>query len=398
MAYSMTGLGIGEIETQLYSIRVEIKTVNNTVAAFDVNGKRFASITSDNVYYLPGGYVKSNGATKRIVYNRIHVKTVIEKEGKIKLKKDWTTAVTNTIVVVDDPVRVTEQMMADAVPDEDRVYFLHINPHKYSSFVTLVKTDKGGHKAVYPNPRFDDMDSISVTTKGTLDVKTASPYAGKEVGLQFPAQDDSVDLISLHRNKLHSAISHGQLWQGEETGKNAWKEGMIPLRTTIEDYRFTLPNGTTEYFSPSSNEWMFGINGTLKLGYWAEAAFDKIPEIAISYIQIGPDGIMMETGSGNFDITVDGNYNITATTVNINGTSPAAARKTDTTKSSMTDGPDTTYWAYWKALTSALTLWVPVPTDGGAVFKTALAAVLALPVPSSMTGQITGGSSTVNIG
>lgn len=106
-------------------------------------------------------------------------------------------------------------------------------------------------------------------------------------------------------------------------------------------------------------------------GLWS---FPTVPTNPTDYIEITSDG-----------------------KVKISSGSTYAARKDDAVKSTSTEDP--TAWAWLSGFIGVFQSWTPVPNDGGLVLKTALTAFLGTnPVPTSLTGKITGGSSKVTIG
>lgn len=71
------------------------------------------------------------------------------------------------------------------------------------------------------------------------------------------------------------------------------------------------------------------------------------------------------------------------------GGSARMAREGDTTKSDQVS--DATFWNWFSGLWAAVSAWVPVPNDGGAALKTAIASYLST-VPTEINGVITSGS------
>lgn len=84
--------------------------------------------------------------------------------------------------------------------------------------------------------------------------------------------------------------------------------------------------------------------------------------------------------------------------INLNKGSFGAARKEDKVKSTMAE--DSTFWQWLQGFISVFqSSWNPVPNDGGAALKTALATYLSSnPVPSELSGKIIDGSQSVKIG
>ena len=107
-------------------------------------------------------------------------------------------------------------------------------------------------------------------------------------------------------------------------------------------------------------------------------------------------------GGTTLKVNSDGDINIDAGSnkVNINGTSPAAARVGDHTESD--SSTDVSYWKLWIAFFTLLKSAVLPETGNGApgTLGTALNSLVnsMSPLPQKQVGHITDGSGTVNIG
>lgn len=102
-------------------------------------------------------------------------------------------------------------------------------------------------------------------------------------------------------------------------------------------------------------------------------------------------------GLGGDTVLVSGPNGITmnGSSITLNDGTKGAARLDDATLSNSTT--DSTFWTWFNNLMTAINGWTPVPLDGGAALKTAISSYVASP-PSSVTGKINAGSSTVNVG
>jgi hypothetical protein len=338
-------LSVGYLESDVDAVSLgNTQMTNNTRGIYNIREKEIACISSEYGFYLPGGILKLNGKIKRIMYTRIHIGPFKGPE-KFQVVKSTDVAVTNIAIAVNNGVLISEDLLYDVVPEEDRHYFRHVRKFSFSSFIGITKTDEGLTKKVYPNIISDDLQKPVGVKGSTLSVVSASPYAGDEVGLQFPTQDDSIDLITKHKDKYHAAVSHGQLWSDK-----------VPKRNNNDDFRLTLPDGSTLYHEKSTGDWKLAAKGKIHL----------VAESSPSYNSVPADG-------GKF-----------------------VARKDDATIiNSTTDS----VWITWlSGFCAVFNAWVPVPGDGGAVLATAIKAyLLASPPPTSMTGKINEGSTKVKL-
>jgi hypothetical protein len=64
-------------------------------------------------------------------------------------------------------------------------------------------------------------------------VVRSSPYAGKDVGLQFPDEKDAVEMIVSPQDSQDMGVAVGQIFQKTQ-----------PFRSSSKDFRLTLPNAT----------------------------------------------------------------------------------------------------------------------------------------------------------
>lgn len=237
---------------------------NNSVGVYEIYGTKFANITTKSPFYIPGGYIKVNNSIKRIIYNRIYIGPVKDSD-QYKVSTEEIVAAENTIIAVDNNKKITEEMLYHAIPEEDRVYMHHINPFKYSSLVSVTKEESDTTKKVYPNSINDDLTNIVAVKGETLDVVKASPYAGDEVGLQFPHQEESIDLVSFHKEKYHAGVAHSQLWSDK-----------IPIKNNPEDFRLTLPDGGNVYYDNAKGKWIFAAKSQIVIGIDSGASYTSV--------------------------------------------------------------------------------------------------------------------------
>ncbi len=176
-------------------------------------------------------------------------------------------------------------------------------------------------------------------------VTESSPFAGNHYGLQFPSYKNEKETEVILSPQSANMVSIGKTFNKETA----------PTRSSAEDFRFTLKDGTTIYYKSSTGELTIAAKNKISIG----------------------------TGSFN-DTSVP----------SISTEKPAARQDDPTISNSQTDP---TFWTWMQKFQSAINGWTPVPADGGAVLK-ALLSSLIIPMPSSQTGKIQTGSSHVNIG
>jgi hypothetical protein len=285
-------IGLGYITSkEVDPLKLEnISWFNNSIGVYELHGTKFASVTTADPHYIPGGWIKVNGIAKRIIYNRIYIGPTIGAE-KYKVSTEQTVVVENTVIVVDDKEIITEEMLFDALPEEDRVYARHIKPYYHSSFVGLTKSDDDSRKEIYPNIISDDLSNVAVFKGDTLNVIKSSPYAGDQVGLQFPAQQDSIDLITLHKDNYHAGVTHSQLWSDN-----------IPKKNNPEDFRLTLPDGGTLYYDKAKGKWILAAKSQIIIGIDSGTKYDAISFDSTSGKIVITDGTRTITMNGS---TVD---------------------------------------------------------------------------------------------
>jgi len=146
-------------------------------------------------------------------------------------------------------------------------------------------------------------------------------------------------------------------------------------------------------------------NGALAVRVVGDADIETSGNLKLSTMgdaEIDSDGDVNVKSRGNADITVEGNVDIKTLKeegiINFNNGEKGIARNEDKVYSDVET--EKTYWEWLSGLINVFTtVWVPAPTDGGALLKTSVNAFLtANPVPSSMTSKIIESSETVRAG
>jgi phage baseplate assembly protein gpV len=109
----------------------------------------------------------------------------------------------------------------------------------------------------------------------------SSPYAGPNVGLQFPETKESVGLFSAPNNATEQQVQIAQIFQ----------EGTIPKRTNPDDFRLTLPDGGTLYYSKANGSWILSAKTKVLIGQESSLSSTGVPNPNSNYVEITSNGV-----------------------------------------------------------------------------------------------------------
>jgi len=250
--------------------------------------------------------------------------------------------------------KINEYDYASMLPPELKEYMLNrlrsMNTETYLTKVTTPssKPDNYEHTTIKTIRGWDAAEQ-DIPSQGGVPMRSvrASPYAGKTVGLQFPENKDAIEVATNPDGHKEMSVSVGEIFQ---------KDGQ-PKRKSPDDFRLTLPDGGTIYYDNAKGNLYISAKTKIVLGTNANQTSQDIPT------------------------TVSNEY-------------PAARQEDPTTSDIQTDSA---FWSWMTKFQSALSTWVPVPSDGGAVLKALLSSTI-LPFPTKQDGKIKTGSSKVEIG
>jgi len=398
--YDDGGLRIGKMVTnntagQLVSAGLKYSDSNNyknTLFKYSFNYKAHNSPIESKVEISSGGYADTMPlpGTEINLFNK----------GKrvVYLNYSWSSKHGHYSSFIGmEKVRIPQEFLYELLPEEakEKMAKEYIYKHPniiYADLVKYVDFKSGetirrhanlGVKYTRHDPENIDFEVVTDTPV----IFESNPYAGDEVGVQYPKNVGGKVVALAPDAQYGNIISVAQVFQ----------DNKMPLRSDIEDYRVTLPNGGTVYYDTDKK---MNINVTKSrniLAVDSDIAFDKVPgstELSVTdfdtYIQLGKsneDGgeyVLIKTANNEIKMT-DGK-------VSINGGSIPVAREGDATViNSTTDSA----WITWlSGLVTVLGTIVNEPGNGAqSVYATAVSVYLAAnPVPTSMTGKVNEGN------
>lgn len=220
----------------------------------------------------------------------------------------------------------------------------------------------------------DPENMIFPSRKKTPIMFESTPYAGEEVGLQFPKNTNAKIIALAPDGKFESGTIVGQIFQNNK----------MPKRDDIFDYRLTLGGAATQYYDYSVKTRWDVTKIRNVIGVSDSITFDKVPLIGdlSSYIQLGKAGT--EGAEYAYLKTANNSILLTDSKVTVNGGSKLVARKEDPTLiNSTTD--------------TALITWFSV-INTWAIAVAAVLNGLGVPAPytqtppTTLTGKINGGN------
>ena len=235
-------------------------TLDNTISQVEVFKKKFtiATITQRVIKTIGDVIILNDGTPQRVIssYFRLDQNTI-----------------DSSIICNDYGVKVDQFTLAhltkSVYKDDNMLQSIDSKYSNIDTFVSLTTEDTDEfEKLAAVSTISRDMRHMNITnTDITQRIVKSVPYAGDTVGIQYPVNIGSNNINVSHEGELSSSIEVGQVYQ----------ESLSPKRTAPEDFRLTLPDGGTLYYSAAKKEWAMITKTNIMIG--VQSSFDntKVP-------------------------------------------------------------------------------------------------------------------------
>lgn len=287
---------------QTDDIGYNIHVFNNSFSHFSMFGKEFISVGSSKepIYPSQHFYFHSNSSTVlqlRCIHTSIDINGIkkdvhmisnvfdVKEVTKIEPDPYEPGKTIEKQVFRWAPIKITEEELIDLLDDEDRQALMDIYYNNSNVIVGKTSFDAENDKFVkYNNDKYDLAKTNFIPSSYRYLVTKATPYAGPTVGLQFPINNNSISVDVKHDGKASSAIEVGQIYQ--KNNDNVWQE---PRKDSEDDFRFTLPDGTTVYYEHNIATFTICGKQEVIVGIQSDIDYKKKPDPTI-YVKIKSDG------------------------------------------------------------------------------------------------------------
>ena len=244
----------------------------NTMAEFNRYGVIFSMYTLDKAVQYPSKIIKVDGNVSRIIYTRIYAKS------------DY---LTSTVLCSEMYKKVTEYMLATLLNTISRDSLLQDilrNNSVRNIVVGKTSTDTEFEKQVKFENYMRDMQNLNVLEGTPFRVVKSSPYAGDSVGLQFPTNASSHIVAVANEGEYSSLMEVAQLFQKTDGEMKA------PVRSSLNDFRLTLPDGGSFYYDNANESWILAAKAKITLGVQADVSATAVPS-PTKYIELNIAGV-----------------------------------------------------------------------------------------------------------
>jgi len=147
--------------------------------------------------------------------------------------------------------------------------------------VNSVKEDLPYEEQVrFPGTSNDASNLVQPDKGSDARVIVASPYAGDGVGIQFPQTKGNAVVVASPQGKQELGIQIGAIYQPNEE----------PTRDSPKDFRLTLPDGGTLYYSKDNGAWIMAGKSKVLIGQYAVTS-TGVPSPDSNYIEITSTGV-----------------------------------------------------------------------------------------------------------
>lgn len=222
------GYYIGDSAKTIFSSEANLET--NTFYLFEKERRKYLWVTSPKpISPYPCHNIKYQDNVYRVIYTNTFFKRGI---------------VTTNVLCTMAGSPIDEWDLAGVLPPLDS-YKLSIRLKANNSIFVgkTVKEDEYSREVDISNISYDLGKVKTKGSKGTVILKKSSPYAGPTVGLQFPNNKDAIPVAAKVKDELSSSVEIAQIFQKKTNDKI-----QAPTRNTPDDFRLTLPDGSTIYY------------------------------------------------------------------------------------------------------------------------------------------------------
>ncbi len=266
----------------------------NTIAVIKKGNTDYMMFSTSKAVGYPGRLIRIQGNDSRIIYTRYYYS---QDKG-----------MQCTVWAVDINTKVTEKMLSLLLKETDKQALSNRMrlSRQYGTFVYQntddVNIETDYEKRVKVRTASRDMNSMNIVGEADSTIVKGAPYAGETVGEQFPNNPSSYGVAVTQEGDRAAAAEVAQLWNN-----------VSPTRTSMDDYRLTLPDGGTLYYSAANKEWILAAKDKVTIGTQANLESTTIPNPPTNYIQIdeGNDKIIIKTK--DLEETYTGTYEVSAT-------------------------------------------------------------------------------------
>jgi hypothetical protein len=254
----------------------------NRITTKTINGKEFVEFVGINQHPVRVGYcISCQEKVFRVVYTRY--------EFSLDLVESTIICTTNFSITEDELFQVIPQGLETV----EMAANMAVRMNRAEIRMGLVKKDDGNIIEMNINHQTRDPQAIARDTKpaeGNMALIKSSPYAGNTVGLQFPV---NIEAVSATEN---SSITAGQIFQKDSDGKL-----LSPKMESPNDFRLTLPDGGSLYYSNESGTFYMVGKNSVAIMASPRANYLTFPK---DYIPPSDSHIIINYKMGSSNITI----------------------------------------------------------------------------------------------